>query len=152
MIAYLMIGIANNTFSLSSSDFGVGEAEGSGTTGYPFWAIFFQPYTWNSLDLIEMFGGIFAIGATIAIASYFSRSDISTLYWVFVALVSFGAVPIFSIYKFVYNRFGAHACPNVDLITNICPEAAVMAALIAGPIAIYYVFTCVGWWAWRETT
>ena len=147
MVVYLCIGLVDHTFMTGSDNL---SSATSASTGSSFWEIFFQPYNWSGTSLIYLLGTAFVVAAgAAAFTSIFAKSDITALYGIFLAFVALGAFPITSIYLFVTRNVAAYAGCTIG---NYCMPSMIFGALIAGTLAIYWVFVCVEWWAWRPTT
>ena len=153
-VIYLFIGIFDQVFDPNLNAYG--------NAGQDFlFNTILQPWNWSGtatftifgqsvpMFLAVLFGAItLAVGISLA-GSIFGRSDIFTLFPLFTAFLTLGAIPCLSLYNFVSR--------NVAMFTNCeigqpCGPAMIFGALTAGVLAIMWMFTCVEWWAWRSTT
>ena len=154
-VIYLFIGIFDQVFdpNLNVID-GYGNAAGN----FMF-ATILQPWNWGGTINIPLLGAVpmfltilgSAISVAVGIAVFgavFGRSDISALFWLFLAFLSLGAMPCIVLYSFVTRNVAMFACT----VGEPCGPAMIFGALTAGILAIMWLFTCVSWWAWRETT
>jgi hypothetical protein len=155
-VIYLMIGIFDQIFD---PNLNVLDAYGNAGQNFLF-ATIIQPWNWGGTIYLPLVGAVptfFAIlGSAITVAvgiaiagSILGRSDIFTLFPLFVAFTTLGSLPCIVLYNFVSR--------NVAMFTNCqvgqpCGPAMIFGALTAGVLAIMWLFTCVSWWAWRETT
>lgn len=145
-IMYIMIGIYHQTIGPTGQI--------SGDSGSFLFNIIIQPWNWSGTtgsipNLLLLLGGIFGIsvGAVVAM-SFISKSDIATLSPIFLAIVVAGAPPILSLYNFVVSEMGYYVCT----VGEECGPANILGWLTAGILALYWIFTCLQWWTWRETT
>lgn len=151
-VLYLMIGIFDQTLDPNLN--------GYGNTGSNFlFATILQPWNWTgtvnilgfaTISMLGLLGTALVVATGIAVAgSILGRSDISTLYPTFIALMTIGAGPCVVLYGFVTRNVGMFAGCTIG---TLCGPAQIIGALTAGVLAIMWLFTCVSWWAWRETT
>lgn len=141
-VMYITIGIYDQTIS----DQGV--SYGNGGESFLFNALL-QPWNWSGMSFLVLLGSAVFVAAGVAAGTaFFSRSDINSLYALFLAFVAIGAVPIISIYNFVTRNVGMYACT----VGTSCGPANIVGALTAGVLAIFWIFTCVEWWSWRPAT
>ena len=152
LIIYLMIGIFDQTLDPTLQGYG------NGVNGFVF-ATILQPWNWSgTVDIfgvsVPSFFGILGSAITIAvgialIGSVLGRSDIVTLFSLFVAIMSLGSLPCIVLYSFVTRNVGMFAgC----VANQPCAPANIFGAITAGILAIMWLFTCLEWWAWRQTT
>ena len=127
----------------------------SGDPGSPLFNIIVQPDNWKGdstfgiPNVLLAFGAIFAAFVGIAtVVSFVSKSDLALLSPMFFFFVLAGTPAILSLYKFVTNDVGKFLC-NVG---EPCGPANLLGYLTAGILALYWIFTCIQWWTWRETT
>jgi hypothetical protein len=155
-VMYLFIGIFDQVFDPSLN---VLDAYGNAGQNFLF-ATILQPWNWTGTVDLPLVGSIpsflLILGSAITVAvgiavtgSILGRSDISTLFGLFVAFTTLGSLPCIVLYSFVTR--------NVAMFTNCtigqpCGPAMIFGSLTAGILAIMWLFTCVSWWAWRETT
>jgi len=152
-VIYLFIGIFDQTFNADMT------VTGNIEQNWLFSTIV-QPWNWGGTIsfgglqvpmMITILGSAIVVAAGIAIAgSIFSRSDITTLFALFVAFLALGAAPCIVLYNFVTRNVGMYISDCV--VGQPCGPAIIFGALTAGVLAIMWLFTCVSWWAWRETT
>jgi hypothetical protein len=125
----------------------------SGTQWNAFWEMFVNPTTivGNSAWLVLI--GIFSVGAGIVL-TYVTKSDMFILYSFFVLIFMAGMLPLMALWNVVdreaftiINEGGACLCtnPNISSCAMTCPLAIIIAAIIVGPIVIYWFFCCVEW-------
>jgi hypothetical protein len=150
-VLYLSMGIFDQTLS---SDL---NAYGNGGTSFVFLSLI-QPWNWGGTTNVlgyevPNFLGILGSAITIAVGiavlgSVLGRSDITTLFALFLSMMSLGAMPIIMFYGFITRNISPYACT----IGTACLEANILGALSAGVLGIMWLYTCLEWWAWRNTT
>jgi hypothetical protein len=59
-----------------------------------------------------------------------------------------GSLPIINLYNFLSRNVGMYACT----VGAECYVSNLIAGIIAGGLGLYWIFTCLAWWAWRETS
>lgn len=151
-VLYLMIGIFDQTLDSNLN------AYGNGGTSYIF-ATILQPWNWSGTvniagftvpSLILLLGSAITVAVGIALAgAIVGRSDIFSLFSLFVVLLSLGMAPCIVLYSFVSRNVGMFANCNIG---EPCGPAMIFGALSAGILAVMWLFTCMEWWAWRATT
>jgi hypothetical protein len=152
-VLYLMIGIFDVALDPQLQGYG------NGGTGFLF-ATLFQPWNWSGTINLPLVGAVpsflsilgVAITVSVGVAllgSILGRSDIANLFPLFIALTTLGAMPCLVLYNFVSRNIGQMA--GCDIMAT-CVPANVIGALVAGVLAIMWLFTCLEWWAWRSTT
>ena len=155
-VLYLFIGIFDQVFD---PNLNVIDAYGNAGQNFLF-ATILQPWNWGgTIDLpligavptfLTILGSALTIAVGIAVfGSILGRSDISTLFGLFLAFLALGSMPCIVLYNFVSRNVGMMTgC----VIGQPCGPAMIFGSLTAGILAIMWLFTCVEWWAWRSTT
>jgi hypothetical protein len=154
-VMYLMIGIFDQVFD---SNLNVIDAYGNAGQNFLF-ATILQPWNWGGTINLPLVGAVpmflMILGSAITIAvgiavfgAVLGRSDITTLFALFLAFTALGAAPCIVLYNFVARNVGQFACT----IGEPCGTAMIFGALTAGILAIMWLFTCMEWWAWRAAT
>jgi hypothetical protein len=156
-VMYLFIGIFDQTFD---KNLNVLDAYGNAGQNFLF-ATILQPWNWGGTIDLPLVGAVpmflMILGSAISVAvgiavfgSILGRSDISTLFALFVAFTTLGALPCIVLYNFVARNVGMFVTDCV--VGQPCGPAMIAGALTAGILAIMWLFTCVEWWAWRSAT
>jgi len=151
-VLYLMIGIFDQTLDPNLN--------GYGNSGANFlFATIIQPWNWTgtvnilgftTLSFIGILGTAIVVATGIAAAgSLLGRSDISTLFPLFIAFTTIGSAPCLSLYNFMTRNVGQFAGCTIG---QTCGPASIIGALSAGILGLMWLFTCMEWWAWRSTT
>ena len=139
-IVYLTIGVYDQLFDQAGNPYDI--------NSFIFTALF-QPTQWTQSGLWILFAGaIVTSGAIAGIGAVLTKSDIITLSGVAGVLFSVGAIPIITVYNFVYRNANTFVCEAGDP----CGAGTIAAVLIAGPLMLYWTYIVLGWWMWRETT
>ena len=150
-IIYLCIGIFDQTLDPTLQGYG------NGSTGFIMGTLF-QPWNWSgsvnilgfNVALLGILGSAIAVSLGIAvIGSVLGRSDIVTLFPLFTALMSLGAMPCIVIYSFVTRNVGQMAGCSTSVP---CGPAMIFGGLSAGVLAVMWLFTCLEYWSWRSVT
>ena len=151
-VLYLSIGIFDQTLDPNLN--GYGNSGG----GFLF-ATIIQPWNWTgtvnilgftTLSFIGILGTAIVVATGIAVAgSLLGRSDISTLFPLFIAFTTLGSAPCLVLYTFVTRNVGQFAGCTIG---QVCGPASIIGALTAGILGLMWLFTCLEWWAWRATT
>jgi hypothetical protein len=102
--------------------------------------------------MITILGGTIAIGVTTILigSTIFSKSDIVTLFGLFLIFMSIGAVPCVSLYSFVTREIGLYTSDCI--IGEPCEVAMIFGGLSAGILMLLWLWSCLEWWLWRATT
>jgi hypothetical protein len=101
--------------------------------------------------MLTVLGGTILVGATILIGStVLGKSDIVTLFGLFLILMSIGAIPCVSLYSFVTRNVGMFVTDCT--IGQPCQVAMIFGAFSAGILMMMWLFSCLEWWLWRSTT
>lgn len=152
-VLYLMIGIFDQTFDVSLN------AYGNSAQNW-VWGTILQPWNWSGSitipligtvpSLITILGGALVVAVGIAVlGSILGRSDIASLFSLFLAFLSLGSSICVIFYNFVSRNVGVFADCQVN---QPCGPGMIFGALTAGILAVMWLFTCLEWWAWRQTT
>jgi hypothetical protein len=125
-------------------------------SGYSaFWQLFINPTRLSGNTLWLIIGTAFAAGAVGIALSLVTKSDLVLLLSIFILVFSSGMIPIIAFYL-VVNRelwvifFHAGSCavgPGA-----LCGGSLLLAALVAGPLSLYWLWVCVEWWSARSAT
>ena len=153
-VLYLFIGIFDQTFDKTMNYIG-----GNINENWLFSTIM-QPWNWGGTItflgyevpmMLLILGSTITVAVGIALAgSILGRSDITTLFALFVALLALGAAPCIVLYNFVSRNVGMFITDCT--IGQLCGPAMIFGSLTAGVLAIMWLFTCLEWWAWRSAT
>ena len=129
----------------------------TGSSGYTsFWQLFINPTKIGSTSLWTIIGLAFAAGAAGIALSFVTKSDLSLLFGLLIIIFTGGIVPVIAFYL-VMNRelqvlfYKAGSCPAI-VPPPTCGGSLILAALVAGPLALYWFWVCVEWWSARSAT
>lgn len=149
---YLSIGLFDQTMNVNL------EGYGNAQNNFMF-ATLLQPWNYGLgtvtiagvqiPTLLGILGTAISLAVGIAlITSVIGRSDIVSLFALFSAFIMLGAPTIIVLYSFITRNVAMMACA----VGESCMPANLIGAIIAGSLGIMWLFTCLQWWAWRETT
>ncbi len=108
-----------------------------------------NPSSWAKSGLLELFAGIIGVVSLITAGLFvFTKSDTILFFPIFVAFLSFGSIPLISLYKVFMSHSTIFGCTSIDPCS-----VAIMAYMVSvGLIAIFYVLAVLEWWSGRSTS
>jgi hypothetical protein len=121
----------------------------------PFWEMFMNPTKLADNYIWVILGLSFAAGVGIVL-SYVTKSDMFLLQPLFIVTFTAGMIPIISFYGLINREitgifFDAGSCTAVNSLT-VCSPALLIAALIVGPLALYWFWTCMEFLSGRSVS
>lgn len=141
--AYLLMGILDQVITPTSPGFVTEDSNF-------IYSLFLQPWNWSTQQLFTILGSAVAAGVAIAaVTSFISRSDISALQALALAMMSAGAIPLAYMYGFITRNIESYS--GLCTAGTACFESTIIGGLIVGTLSIMYVGTVLEWWMWRQT-
>jgi hypothetical protein len=123
-------------------------------TDRAFWQMFMNPTILSGNAIWLILTGLFVVGVGLTL-TVVTKSDMFILYGFFIVMFMAGIVPIIALYNVIDREawviaYQAGSCACTDLsqpltCASTCPVAIIFAAIICGPIAIYWLFLCLEW-------
>jgi hypothetical protein len=120
------------------------------------WTFVTGPTNWSSSEFILAWLGVSAALAAIGIIVgnvIGIKTDFMVLSSMLPGLISLGMPPIANLANLVGREIAALACGYAIIYDTTwlgCPTAVYTAAITAGAIAAYFVFTLIDWWRGRD--
>jgi len=153
-VIYVFIGLFDKLFTAEMN------YQGSNSLGDFVLATLFHPNIWSGSvvilgftvpTMLTVFGTVILTGTAIIIGStILGKSDIVTLFGLFLIFMSIGAIPCVSLYSFVTRNVGMFVTDCI--IGQPCGVAMIFGALSAGILMLMWLFSCLEFWLWRQTT
>jgi hypothetical protein len=151
-IVYVFIGLFDKIFDSEMN-------YGGNSLGNFVLASLWNPMMWGGTvtiagiavpTMLTILGSAVIVGvATILIGTtVLGKSDIVTLFGLFLILMSIGAVPCVNLYSFVTRDVGMYACEAGET----CEAAMFLGAFTAGILMLMWLWSCLEFWLWRSTT
>jgi len=108
-----------------------------------------DPTPWAGADFLIFLAGIVGVVSLITTGLFVvTKSDTILFFPVFTSFLSFGAIPLISLYKVFMAHSSIFGCVSLEP----CAVAIMIYMASAGLIAIFYVLVVLGWWSGRPTS
>jgi len=127
------------------------------SSGYTaFWQLFINPTKLGGNTIWLIIGISFATGITGVTLSFVTKSDLALLLSIFILVFSSGMIPLIAFYLIINRElwvlfYQAGSCVALGP-GNTCGGSLLLAALIAGPLSLYWLWVCIEWWSARSAT
>ena len=107
------------------------------------WTFIMCPADGNNSRMIGMLIAFAWLMGAVGFFAFSSRSDISLKVIPFLFVLGAGTPTIIQLYSFINSQVSAVACGSTAVA---CFVGQFFAVIIAGPLAILWVLSCVDWW------
>jgi len=108
-----------------------------------------DPTPWAGSDFLMLFIGLVGVISLITTGLFvITKSDTILFFPVFTAFLSFGSIPLISLYKVFMAHSSIFGCTDI----GPCSVAIMVYMASAGLIAIFYVLAVLEWWSGRSTS
>ncbi len=108
-----------------------------------------DPTPWAGSDILMLFAGIVGVVSLITTGLFvITKSDTILFFPIFTAFLSFGSIPLISLYKVFMAHSTIFGCASIEP----CSVAIMIYMASAGLIALFYILAILEWWSGRSTS